>query len=185
VSWKGKTFVTVLVLALAGAAGFILADRTREQETTTVTVVRTQTHTVAAAAAGLPGAVESKRAQILRAAEAKDYDGLARLTAPTFTYTFGGPVRSGPAAYWRTAEQQGQQPLEALTAILELPYTLWRGVFVWPFAYDKTADEITKYEETLLKRVPPDGAAVGPEGYLGWRAGIRPDGSWIYFVAGD
>ena len=22
-------------------------------------------------------------------------------------------------------------------------------------------------------------------GYLGWRAGIRPDGTWVFFVAGD
>lgn len=173
------------MLALAGAAGFILADRMREQETTTITVARTETRTVTLRAAGIPSAVESKRAEILRAAEAKDYDGLARLAAPTFNYTFGGPVQGGPAAYWRTAEQQGQQPLEALAAILELPYTLSRGVFVWPSVYDRTADEITQYEATLLKKIPPDGAAVGPEGYLGWRAGILPDGSWIYFVSGD
>ena len=23
------------------------------------------------------------------------------------------------------------------------------------------------------------------EGYLGWRAGVRPDGRWVFFVAGD
>jgi hypothetical protein len=185
VSRKGKSLVGVLLLALAGAAGFILADRTREQKTTTVTVARTETRTVAAGDLGVPSAVESKRAEILRAAEAKDYDALARLTAPTFRYTFGEPVKGGPAAYWRTAEQQGQRPLEALTAVVELPYTLSRGVYVWPFAYDKTADEITQYEATLLKKIPPDGAGVGPEGYLDWRAGILPDGSWIYFVSGD
>jgi hypothetical protein len=120
VSWKGRGFVGVLLLALAAAAGFILADRTREQKTTAVTVVRTETGTVAVADPGLPTAVESKRAEILRIAEAKDYDGLVRLT-------------------------------------------LWRGVFVWPFAYDKTADEITEYDETLLKKTPPDGAAVGSD----------------------
>jgi hypothetical protein len=180
-----RIVVLVLLVALGGAGGFILADRTGDQETTTVTVTRTETRAVAGADAGEPSVVESKRAEILRAAEAKDYDGLAQLAAPTFKYTFGGPVPGGPAAYWRQAEQQGQQPLEALVAVLKLPYTLSRGLYVWPFAYDKTPDEITQYEATLLKKIPPSGVTVGPEGYLGWRAGILPDGSWIYFVSGD
>lgn len=148
-------------------------------------MTRTETRTIAVAAACVPRAVELKRSAMLRAAEARDYDGLAKLADPTFKYTFGNPVSGGPAAYWRQAAQQGRQPLEALAAILQLPYTLSRGLFVWPFAYDKTADEITQYEAMLLKKIPPDGATVGPEGYLGWRAGILPDGSWIYFVSGD
>ena len=86
-------------------------------------------------------------------------------------------MSGGPAAYWRKAEQQGQQPLEALAAVLKLPYTLSRGLYVWPFAYDKTQDEITQYEAVLLKKIPPGDVTVGPQGYLGWRAGILPDGS--------
>jgi hypothetical protein len=173
----------LLLVALAVAGGFILGDRTSDDKTTTQTVTRTVTG--AAAGAGVPPAVESKRTQILRAAKAKDYERLAELAAPTFKYTFGSPVAGGPAVYWREATQNGQQPLEALAAVLELPYTISRGLYVWPFAYDKTPDEITPYETSLLKKIPPDGATVGPEGYLGWRAGILPDGSWVYFVAGD
>jgi hypothetical protein len=179
----GIGLVGVVLIALGATGGFLLADRTRDPETTTVT--QTKTRTVATGAVDLPSAVESKRAALLRAAEAKDYDGLAKLADPTFRYTFGGPVPGGPAAYWRQAERRGEEPLQALAAILQLPYTLSRGLYVWPFAYDKTADEITQHEAILLKKIPPDGATVGPEGYLGWRAGIQPDGSWIYFVAGD
>jgi hypothetical protein len=180
--------VGVLLLALGGAVGFIISDRTADNETATVTVTRTETMTETRGAEGdigVPAAVETKRAEMLRAAEAKDYDGLARLAAPTFKYTFGSAVPGGPAAFWRKAEQQGQQPLEALAAVLKLPYTLSRGLYVWPFAYDKTQDEITQYEATLLKKIPPGDVTVGPQGYLGWRAGILPDGSWIYFVSGD
>jgi hypothetical protein len=181
--------VGVLLLALGGAAGFIIADRTADKETATVTVTRTETvaetRTGAEGDIGVPAAVETKRAEILRAAEAKDYDGLARLADPNIKYTFGSPVPGGPAAYWRKAARQGRQPLEALAAVLKLPYTLSRGLYVWPFAYDKTQDEITQYEATLLEKIPPGNVTVGPEGYLGWRAGIRPDGSWIYFVSGD
>jgi hypothetical protein len=177
--------VGVLLLALGGAVGFIISDRTADKETATVTVTRTETRTGAAGDIGVPAAVETKRAEILRAAEGKDYDGLARLADPTFKYTFGSSVPGGPAAYWRKAEQQGQQPLEALAAVLNLPYTLSRGLYVWPFAYDKTQDEITQYEATLLEKIPPGNLTVGPEGYLGWRAGILPDGNWTYFVSGD
>jgi hypothetical protein len=174
----------MLLIVLGGVGGYLLANRATDPETTTVTATRAVTRTVVGKDVGVPTAVERKRAQILQAAEAKDYDGLARLTDPTFKYTFGGDVPGGPA-FWRQAEQRGEQPLEALAAVLELPYTLSRGIYVWPFAYDKTAADITQYEATLLKRIPPGNTAVGPEGYLGWRAGILPDGSWIFFVAGD
>jgi hypothetical protein len=172
--------VGVLLVAVGGTFGFVLADRTLDPATKTVTVTRT----ASAADVGVPIGVKTKRAAILRAAEAKDYDGLARLADPTFKYTFGGPLPGGPADYWRKAEREGQKPLEALSAVLKLPYTLSRGIYVWPFAYDKTSDEITQYEATLLEKIPSP-ATVRPEGYLGWRAGILPDGSWIYFVAGD
>jgi hypothetical protein len=133
-----------------------------------------------------PDAVVRKRAAMLTAAEAGDYDALAELADPTaFEYTFGGPVAGGPAAYWRREEARGADPTpaEALAAILRMPYTLSRGLYVWPFAYDKTADELTDYERALLEPLGDAGAFA--DGYLGWRAGIRPDGRWVFFVAGD
>jgi hypothetical protein len=170
---------------LGVTAGLFVAESRDDGEAATVTVTRSQTRTVASGAVGVPDAVELKRLRILRAAEARNYDELAKLADPTFKYTFGSPASGGPAEFWRRAEQQGQQPLESLMTILRLPYTLSRGLYVWPFAYDKTSDEITQHEADLLTRIPPDGTTVGPEGYLGWRAGILPDGRWIYFVAGD
>ena len=143
------------------------------------------TLTVSEEDVGLPPAVEERRAEILRAAEARDHETLARLTASGFTYTFGAPVAGGPAAYWRQAEQRGARPLAALAAILKLPYTLSGGVYVWPFAFSNSPAEITRYEERLLRRIPAGAVTLSPQGYLGWRAGIRPDGSWIYLVAGD
>jgi hypothetical protein len=174
--------IGLVLLVLAVVGGFFLADAT-DDPASTVTVTRTVQ--AEGADVGLPAPVEGKRAAMLRAARAKDYEGLALLADPTFRYTFGSPVSDGPAAFWREAAQRGEDPLGALAAVLELPYTLSRGLYVWPFAYDKTADEITQYEEQLLGDIPPDGATVSPQGYLDWRAGIEPDGSWIYFVAGD
>ena len=132
---------------------------------------------------GLPDAVRAKRDEILRAAESGDPDAVAALADPAgFEYTFGGPVPGGPAAYWRQIEEE-EQPLEALAQILRMPYTLSRGMYVWPFAYDKTEDELTDYERELLAPLGEGGAFA--DGYLGWRAGITPDGRWQFFVAGD
>jgi len=99
VNWPALALVGVLLLALGGAVGFIISDRTADGETATVTRTETvaETRTGAEGDIGVPAAVETKRAEILR------------------------------------------------------------------------ADDVT----------------VGPQGYLGWRAGILPDGSWIYFVSGD
>jgi hypothetical protein len=133
-----------------------------------------------------PDVVLRKRAAVLAAAQARDYDALAELSDPTqFRYTFGEAVAGGPAAYWRRAEAEGEDPTpaEALAAILRMPYTLSRGLYVWPFAYDKTEDELTAYERKLLAPLGKGGAFA--DGYLGWRAGIDPDGRWVFFVAGD
>jgi hypothetical protein len=143
----------------------------------------TRTETVAA---GLPEAVEAKRAAVLEAARSGDEDAVAALAGEQFNYTFGGPVEGGPGAYWRQLEAAGEQPLDVLAAILQLPYTLSRGIYVWPFAYDLTQDEITQYEAELLERLPPGAGTFEPGGgYLGWRAGIEPGGDWVFFVSGD
>jgi hypothetical protein len=150
-----------------------------------VTVTRTRTQTETQREAALPPAVLEKRDQILRAAGERDYDAVARLADPDgFEYTFGGPVPGGPARYWRDRAAEGEDPLAALERILRLPYTLSSGHYVWPFAYDKTESQLTEYERSLLGDLVP-GGRIGETGYLGWRAGIRPDGSWVFFVAGD
>jgi hypothetical protein len=132
-----------------------------------------------------PDAVLRKRAALLAAADAGDYDALAELADPQqFEYTFGGTVEGGPAAYWRQLEQRGDdEPAEVLAAILRMPYTLHRGIYTWPFAFDKAPDELTSYERGLLK--PLGEATFFGDSYLGWRAGIRPDGRWVFFIAGD
>jgi len=130
----------------------------------------------------LPAPVEEKRAAILAAIADDDLDAVAALTDDEFSYTFGGPLAGGPASYWRQLEAEGENPLGELELILGMPYTLATGHYVWPFAYDKTADTITDYERELLE--PLETTFVG-EGYLGWRAGFRPDGRWVFFVAGD
>ena len=68
-----------------------------------------------------------------------------------------------------------------------MPYTLTRGMYVWPWAYAVPgAADLSEHERELLAPLGPPGRLFVPDtGYLGWRAGISPDGTWVFFVAGD
>lgn len=179
----------VVLLAGGGVAGWFVARETDEAETVTETTTSTITDTAAPAETGLPAAVEETRAELLAAAETGDYEKLRPLVPATgFEYTFGGPVEGGAIAYWQELERTSvERPLENLAEVLRMPYTLSRGIYVWPFAYDiAEADEITAHERELLQALGPlDTLFVPGTGYLGWRAGIEPDGTWVFFVAGD
>jgi hypothetical protein len=171
-----RTLVVVLVGAVAFAAGVMLGFKLDTDETTTP-----------AAPTGLPTAIEETRAALLEAAEGGDYEALRPLVG-SLEYTFGEPVAGGPIAYWQEVERTtGQRPLETLAAILKMPYVLSRGYYVWPFAYTvENADDLSPGERDLLAPLGPL-STLFPEGlgYLGWRAGIAPDGTWSFYVAGD
>lgn len=170
-------------LAFAGCGGTGTVTTTvAEVETTTLT--ETATETVAAPAAGLPEPVAQTHAALLEAAASGDYEALRPLIPDQFSYTFGGPVEGGPIAYWQLVEDESdERPIEILARILRLPYTLASGTYVWPFAYDKQPEDLTEHERELLGELA-DHFGAG-SGYLGWRAGIEPDGTWSFFIAGD
>lgn len=172
-------------LALAGCAGGG-TETVSETETRveTETQVVTETETVAEPV-GLPPEVAETHAALLEAAESGDYEALRPfIPEDGFSYTFGQPPEGGPIAYWQQVEaESGESPIEILARILRLPYTLAAGRYIWPFAYDKTEDELTDYERELLGDLAFYSGAGS--GYLGWRAGIEPDGTWRFFIAGD
>jgi hypothetical protein len=171
-----RTVVVVLVGVVALSAGVMLGFKLDSDES------------AAPVAAGLPAAVEQTRVALAEAAEAGDYDALAAHTSDGFRYTFGVGKPGGAAEYWRKLERTtGERPLETLTAILKMPYVLSHGYYVWPFAYTaESADELSPHERELLAPLGPL-SQLFPEGigYLGWRAGIAPDGTWAFYVAGD
>ncbi len=181
----------IALLAAGVVGGWFAARETEEAVTVTeaTTSTTTTTSTAEAAETGLPAAVEETRAALLAAAESGDYEALRPLVPATgFEYTFGGPVEGGPVAYWQELERTSvERPLETLAEVLRMPYTLSRGIYVWPFAYDiAERDEITSHERELLEPLGPlDTLFVEGTGYLGWRAGIEPDGSWVFYLAGD
>lgn len=190
-SVKGILLLAGAVVLVAGglAGGWFAQRETRDAETVTETTTTSVTTTAAEPAPGLPAAVDETRAGLLAAAESGDYEALRPFIRSTaFRYTFGEPVDGGPIAYWQNLEKTtDEKPLEALAAVLRMPYTLSRGVYYWPFAYDVASiDDLTQHERELLAPLGPlESVFVEGTGYLGWRAGIQPDGTWVLFVSGD
>ena len=180
----------VVLLAGGAAAGWFAGEELEDPETVTevTTTIDTETTTVEVAV-GLPEAVAETHAELLEAANTGDYEALRPLIPATgFQYTFGGQVEGGPIAYWQELERSTvERPLENLEALLEMPYVLSNGIYVWPFAYDvEDADDLTAHERELLAPLGPlDTLFVEGTGYLGWRVGIDPTGEWVFFVAGD
>jgi hypothetical protein len=177
-----KLFALALVVLAAGiAGGWLLFERDEDDD---------EDEPALAAQPGLPESVARKRAEVWSAARAKDYDALGRLVDPDqFTYTFGGPVPGGPAAYWRRLEETStERPIETLAAILRLPSTKQRQIYVWPYAFTRRASTLSAEEKEQLAE------AIGDEGlrqylelgdYLSYRAGIDANGAWVFYVAGD
>lgn len=140
---------------------------------------------------GLPEPVARTRAAIHAAAARGDYEALRPLIRPGFTFSFGNG--GDPIAYWRQLEREGlERPLEMMAALLRLPYTTSRAgdavYYVWPFAYTRPMRSLTAEERDLLTTIADDQeiASWMLEGsYLGYRLGIRGDGRWMFFVAGD
>jgi len=178
------------LLVVGGALGFGLSYLgRREAEGPAPTPILVTTTVIPEGTPGYSSNVGETRAALLDAAENGAYEALRPLIPESgFEYTFGGPVEGGPIAYWHELEgTTGQRPLETLAAILRMPYTLSRGYYVWPFAYDvASVDDLSPHERKLLAPLGPlNRLFVEGTGYLGWRAGIAPDGTWVFFVAGD
>ena len=172
-----RALVVALIGLVAFGGGVMLGYKLDSDDKTTAT-----------AETGLPAAVEQTLAALLEAAESGDYEALRPLISDSFEYTFGSPVEGGPIAYWQRLEAEtDERPLESLAAILKMPYVLSRGYYVWPWAYAaESSDDLSPHEAELLAPLGAPGRFF-PEGtgYLGWRAGIAPDGTWAFYVAGD
>jgi hypothetical protein len=180
--------ILVVAAAAGGATAALWLSGGTETETVTTAITVTTTETVTATETVtegdsplIPAAVERTRAAVQAAAQEGDYDALAELIPAGFRFSFGDPGGSA-VDYWRGLAAQGDDPLPILARILELPYTLVSGTYFWPFAYDRTPDELTDYERGLLGDLTE--SYVG-ESYYGWRAGIAADGTWQFFVRGD
>jgi hypothetical protein len=137
----------------------------------------------------LPPAVAKKRDAIVAAAKSFDYTRLRTLLDPAhFSYSFG--ESGNPIGYWRRLEHEGEVPIlgDYLPTILGAPHGRQGDIYVWPAAYAKKPSEWTAEDRRWLKTFYSQKEIRGFEqagSYLGWRVGIRKDGTWLFFVAGD
>ena len=141
------------------------------------------------AEAALPPAVAETRDAIISAAHARDYAALEALLDPaTFSYSFG---ESGdPISYWRGLKDEGEVPIlgDILPTVFSMHVAKTDDVCVWPAAHAKDPSACTENDLADLRLLYSDDDIRSFEeigGYLGYRVGIREDGTWLYFIAGD
>jgi hypothetical protein len=153
-------------------------------------VVATARRTDDLADDGLPLAVAAIREKIYKAAVGHDYKSLRLLVDPaTFSYSFG--EEGDPIGYWRRQERD-EIPLlgDVLPMILHTRFGKHEDIYVWPSAAAKESSDWTEADvESMHEAGYSDRDIRSFEkyigGYAGWRAGIRADGTWLYFISGD
>ncbi len=142
----------------------------------------------------LPAAVTTTRGEIIEAAVACDYDGLAEIALrgdALFTYSFGGG--DDPAGSWRQDEAAGRPVLRTLVRLMNTPFAsreVTDGTqYVWPsaFGYERWQD-VPASEREVLRPIYDDDDFQGFDAfgsYVGYRVGITDTGDWVFFVGGD
>lgn len=205
---RGPAIIVALALLVAGCGG------DAETRTITRTVTETETVTAPATTEGgastasdvacstsgadlelpeeadLPEPVARTREELFGAALACDFEALGQVAERNeagFRFTFG--AERDPVEYWRRLDRR-ERILDRLARILTAPSTTTNvgGVsYVWPAVHrDKpsTADyadlvQTGAYSAAEATTFRTSGA------YPGYRVGIKADGTWSYFTAGD
>jgi hypothetical protein len=138
--------------------------------------------------AGLPYAVAEKRESMALAAKNKDYVAFAALAdKESFSYTFGGSYPGGFEAYLRDNES-ATAPLDKAYKLLSFPHIKQNGIYTWPAFFAKEAKDWTSEDIKMMRELYSDEDVEGFRvygSYIGYRLGIRENGSWIYFISGD
>ncbi|MCW2956503.1 MAG: hypothetical protein JWO69_1372 [Thermoleophilia bacterium] len=139
----------------------------------------------------LPARVASTRERLLEAARACDFDELASITEEggQFAYTFGDEPAGGVAAYWRSIDAR-DRILQRLVQLLQSPHAVTTEgprTFVWPaaHAFPRPQGAWEQLEQSGAYTVAEIAAFARDDMYYGYRVGVLPDGTWVYFVAGD
>lgn len=144
----------------------------------------------------LPKPVARLREQLLDAARSGDIEKLRPIidaNEGTPIFSFGG--ESDPIAFWKemSGDSQGREILAILMEVLEAGFVHTRqgqdeDLYVWPyFAEIAIADLTPPQEVELYKLVTAQDRKDMEEfgAYNFYRVGIKPDGQWVFFVAGD
>jgi hypothetical protein len=151
---------------------------------------------IIADAARLPPAVAGMRERILKAARLGDPQKLRALmqasgAMPVFSHT----QRLDPTAVWKDAypDSEGVEALAILVTIMEtapvhVDVETPADTYIWPYFARLPLKTLTPVQKVDLFRIITGAdyqAMLAANRYTFYRAGIAPDGTWRYFVAGD
>jgi len=144
----------------------------------------------------LPEPVKKMRERILEAARSGNIDAMhpiVEMNELKPTVSFGGA--NDPVAYWKqtSGDGQGREIMAIMIEILQMPFVRTatgtsNEMYVWPYLALLKPDKLTPAQQVDLYRlISPDEAKTMKEfgGYIHYRLGISPDGTWHFFVAGD
>ena len=144
----------------------------------------------------LPAPVLKKRNAILQAAKMGDLNALKQVLADNKlvpSFSFGG--EKDPLAFWKqsSADKTGRDILAEMVRVFSSGFVLFgagtpNAVYIWPYHFAYPLDKLTPAQEVeLYLLITPEErkAMIDAGGYIGYRGGISPNGTWQFFVAGD
>lgn len=145
----------------------------------------------------LPAPVRRMRELIMDAARSGDPERLRPLigTGADTTRLSLADIEGDPIAYFKSisGDAEGHEMLAILLEVFEAGYARFDAgteseLYVWPYFFAKPLEELTAEERVDLFKLVTAGDyedMVGFGAYIFFRAGITPEGRWLFFVAGD
>lgn len=136
----------------------------------------------------LPASVEDTRQLIAEAAKAKDYEKLNSLAGESFSYTFGVDEPGGFGKKLKELSAAGKDPFGLIIKLFAMPHEKLGDIYVWPAFFTKEPKDWTENDLKLMATLATEKEIESYRqygGYVGYRLGIREDGTWLYFIAGD
>ncbi len=145
----------------------------------------------------LPEPVRRMRARIMQAARSGDLEQLRPLLgsgAGATRLSFGEP-EDDPIAYLQSisGDAEGLEMMAIMLDVFEAGYVRFDAdseneLYVWPHFYALPLHELTNAQKVELFKLVTAGDfedMLSYGAYIFFRAGITPEGRWLFFVAGD
>ena len=145
----------------------------------------------------LPAAVRKTHEQIVRAANKANIEGLRSLigSGDTATSLSIGGLEGDPIEFLKetSGDSDGYEVLAILLEVLEAGFVHMDAgteneMYIWPYFFAWPFDKLTPQMKVELFRILTAGDVEDSTdfgGYIFYRVGIRPNGHWEFFVAGD
>lgn len=145
----------------------------------------------------LPAAVRQTRQNLLDAAKTGNIENLRpfiSLSEHPTNLSLGG-IDGDPIDYLKSisGDDAGQEILAILIEILEMGFVHTDAgtdneIFVWPYFFSYPLNKLTPPQKVELFRILTAGDLQDSQefgSYIFYRTGIKPDGTWSFFLAGD